>query len=184
MEADWEMEIGGRAPVIEPCWAGFVDLRRSRNSRRACRKPENFRLSPMRWCGSTPHTSPVWTAKCDVWQPDQIDPDELDAPEEEAVHAIACYIDLLPRRGSAMGHRPGREMACREVCARDCVTIPLAVAAALDLVIRQRAYVTAGREGPGDYRLSHRLRIETESEASAGSRVGTARFLRTSSIAR
>ena len=27
MEADWEFEVGGDAPVIEALWAGFVDLR-------------------------------------------------------------------------------------------------------------------------------------------------------------
>ena len=29
MEADWEVEIGGDAPVIDACWEGFVDLRRA-----------------------------------------------------------------------------------------------------------------------------------------------------------
>ena len=28
MEADWEFEVGGDAPVIDACWPGFVDLRR------------------------------------------------------------------------------------------------------------------------------------------------------------
>ena len=28
MEADWEVEVGGGAPVIDALWAGFVDLRR------------------------------------------------------------------------------------------------------------------------------------------------------------
>ena len=27
MEADWEVEIGGGAPVIDACWDGYVDLR-------------------------------------------------------------------------------------------------------------------------------------------------------------
>ena len=27
MEADWEVEVGGGAPVIEALWPGFVDLR-------------------------------------------------------------------------------------------------------------------------------------------------------------
>ena len=27
MEADWEVEVGGGAPVIEADWPGFVDLR-------------------------------------------------------------------------------------------------------------------------------------------------------------
>ena len=29
MEADWEFEVGGDAPVIEARWPGFVDLRRN-----------------------------------------------------------------------------------------------------------------------------------------------------------
>ena len=31
MEADWEVEIGGGAPVIDACWEGFVDLRETPN---------------------------------------------------------------------------------------------------------------------------------------------------------
>jgi hypothetical protein len=26
LEADWEVEIGSEAPVIDACWSGFVDL--------------------------------------------------------------------------------------------------------------------------------------------------------------
>jgi hypothetical protein len=29
MEADWEFEVGGDAPVIDALWPGFVDLRLS-----------------------------------------------------------------------------------------------------------------------------------------------------------
>jgi hypothetical protein len=27
LEADWEFEVGGDAPVIDALWPGFVDLR-------------------------------------------------------------------------------------------------------------------------------------------------------------
>ena len=30
MEADWEFEVGGEAPVIEASWEGFIDLRNLR----------------------------------------------------------------------------------------------------------------------------------------------------------
>ena len=44
--------------------------------------------------------SPVWTSKCDVWpvlDSNAFDAGELDAPQDEATHAWACYIDLLPK---------------------------------------------------------------------------------------
>src|SRR4051812_38986462 len=43
MEADWEFEIGGDAPVIEANWKGFVDL---------CAHPE--RVSELTECGELP----------------------------------------------------------------------------------------------------------------------------------
>ena len=43
MEADWEMEIGGSAPVIDAFWAGFEDLRRSPEMAGAL--PETKKLS-------------------------------------------------------------------------------------------------------------------------------------------
>jgi hypothetical protein len=41
-------------------------------------------------------SSPVWTAKCDVWPVETFDADELDADGEAAATALGCYIDLLP----------------------------------------------------------------------------------------
>lgn len=99
MEADWEVEIGGQAPVIEAQWTGFIDLRLA--PQRAWQLPEAARLPVLAdtLLRLNSSSSPVWTSKCDVWHPDTFDPDELDAPPGEGNCAIACYIDLLPRAG-------------------------------------------------------------------------------------
>jgi hypothetical protein len=115
MEADWEIEIGPEAPVIEAMWPGFVDLRRAperireiEEARRfpplaealiSLNRPESYSDSGI---GSdAASSSRVWTAKCDLWildpSLDPWDPDELDAASSESVAALACYIDLLGR---------------------------------------------------------------------------------------
>lgn len=96
MEVDWEIEIGGSAPVIDANWPGFVDLRA--NPERAPRLPETASVSALAdaLVRLNSPSSPVWTSKCEVWQPEIFDPDELDAPAGASNSAIACYIDLLP----------------------------------------------------------------------------------------
>jgi hypothetical protein len=78
--------------------------------------------------------SPVWTAKCDVWQVDAFDPDELDAPGEGTLQALGCYIDLLPT--SATQWQALNEVAnwCRSVCGR-LRAVPLR-SCRVDLVVR------------------------------------------------
>lgn len=117
MEADWEFEIGGEAPVIEAYWSGLVDLRA---------RPEQ--VSELSECGELPTladalvklnspNSPVWTSKTDVFVPEHNDADEMAASADEAVHAITCYVDLLPR-GEQMWNAPSEaERYCREICA-------------------------------------------------------------------
>ncbi len=97
MEADWEVEIGGDAPLIDAAWSGFVDLRTS--PLRIDEFSEVAQLPALRdaLLRLNASESPVWTAKCDVWQPDEFDPYEMDASAEDAKHPIACYVDLLPR---------------------------------------------------------------------------------------
>ena len=111
MEADWEVEIGGGAPIIDVCWDGFVDLRFDPRTRlgaflkQAQDLPESANLPTLaealvRLNGSR---SPVWTSKCDVWpvlDAADIDAGELDAPQEDAIVAWACYIDLVPHNES------------------------------------------------------------------------------------
>jgi hypothetical protein len=117
MEADWEVEIGGDAPVIQVRWSGFIDLRLS--PERAPQLPEAAQLpaladSLIRLNASS---SPVWTSKCDVWHPDTFDPDELDAPPGELNCFIACYIDLLPRADLRWLDPAQAVAACRTLCA-------------------------------------------------------------------
>ena len=109
MEADWEVEIGPGAPVIDACWEGLVDLQLSPE---LARKFPEAALLPglaealMQLNGSAGATG-VRTSKCDVWfVPDReaIDPYELDASPEEALCAWACYIDLVPESGRRWKH--------------------------------------------------------------------------------
>jgi hypothetical protein len=116
MEADWEFEIGGDAPVIEANWKGFVDL---------CAHPE--RVSELTECGELPALaealvrlnaadSLVRTSKVDVFIPERIDLDEIAASAGEAAHMIACYIDLLPREKRAWVNSETAERDCRQIC--------------------------------------------------------------------
>ncbi|HEV2214670.1 MAG TPA: hypothetical protein VGR64_05225, partial [Terracidiphilus sp.] len=62
--------------------------------------------------------SPVWTAKCDVWELAEFDPLELDAESENESVGAACYVDLLPcEPGKWTKHEDAAEW-CRQVCAQ------------------------------------------------------------------
>lgn len=135
MEADWEFEIGSDAPIIEADWDGFVDLRVETN--RASQLPETRQLPGLADALTSLNAlnSPVWTCKTDVFVPDQIDPDELDATSEEAAHALASYIDLLPCVDQRWDAPTKAEAACRELCAR-LRDVPMRHCR-VDLIIRQ-----------------------------------------------
>ena len=116
MEADWDFEIGGDAPIIDAHWSGFVDLRTH---------PE--RVSELYECRDFPALadalarlngadSPVWTSKTDVFTPDHFDPDEMDASIDETGNALACYIDLLPRTDKMWDSASKVERDCRRIC--------------------------------------------------------------------
>lgn len=118
MEADWEFEIGDGAPVIEAPWSGFIDLRT---------QPE--RVSELRECRGFPELadalvrlnatdSPVWSSKTDVFTPERIDPDEMDASPEESRYALSCYVDLL-LRGDQIWNSPSKaKVDCERICAK------------------------------------------------------------------
>ena len=153
MEADWEIEVGGDAPVIDADWAGMLDLRRSAEKARSL--PEVDQLSGLAEAlmQLNAKSSPVWTSKCDVWiNQEAFDADELDAPEGCA-HAMACYIDLLPggdSRWSEAAHAgEWCGLVCRELrgmtqrsCRLDLVvrTQPLGLHGAADLRPRVVAF--------------------------------------------
>ncbi|MGA7860094.1 MAG: hypothetical protein WCA11_19305 [Terracidiphilus sp.] len=146
MEADWEVEIGGGAHVIDALWPGFVDL---------CGNPE--RVVEVRETVPFPALgdalvrinatgSPVWTSKCDVWNVDEFDPDELDAPAESALGAKACYVDLLPRNDGQWPAVAEATEWCRKLCLR-IREVPLRCARA-DLIVRE-AVVSVEKMGLG-----------------------------------
>lgn len=138
MEADWEFEIGGDAPVIVTHWPGFVDLRVDPN--------RSFELAEARQLHGLADVlaqlngmdSPVWTCKTDVFDPGPVDPNELEATGDETKHVIACYVDLLMRSDQQWNSPLKAERACRVLCAR-LRNIPLK-RCRVDLVVR-RAHI-------------------------------------------
>lgn len=154
MEADWEFEVGGDAPVIEAGWPGFIDLRRF--PERALQLPEALELPAMAKALARLNGigSPVWTSKCDVWPVTDraaFDADELDAPPGCDTHAIACYVDLLARDDASRSDRqwpsPGRIADdCKQVCGL-LSAVPLQCCR-VDLVIR-RAFIAPDRTSLG-----------------------------------
>lgn len=138
MEADWEFEVGGDAPVMEARWDGFVDLQRY--PERAGHLPEaaQFRALGEALAKLNATDSPVWTSKCDYWphlEAGEFDPDELDAPPGCTTHATGCFIDLLPKSGQQWALPEMAEKACRRVCGL-LIAAPLRCCRA-DLVIRR-----------------------------------------------
>jgi hypothetical protein len=116
MEADWEIEVGGDAPILETCWPGFIDLGQAPG--RVGELPEVARFPALAEALSSLNApgSPVWTSKCDVWEPDTFDSDELDAVSSDASHVIACYIDVLP---AGVSRWPSPDPAiewCKQLC--------------------------------------------------------------------
>jgi len=135
MEADWEIEIGGDAPIIEAHWAGFVDLRL--DPRRAATLPEASALPALvdALVRLNAVGSPVWTSKCDVWEPAGFDPDEMDAPPGKGALALACYIDVLPQTGRQWCLPAHAVFACQALCRR-LRAVPL-LSCRADLVVRR-----------------------------------------------
>lgn len=179
MEADWEFEIGGDAPVIEAYWAGFVNLR-----------DEPARVGEIAEAEMLPGLaaalqylnqpgSPVWSCKSDVFVPEQIDADEVAASGDEAKFAIACYIDLLRRSDQEWMVPLNAEEDCRKLCAR-MREIPLR-RCRVDLVVRRAlvgdanelgvtAYLTACGQTSTDAnaRLAESLKAFAQLIAGAG----------------
>jgi hypothetical protein len=131
MEADWEVEVGGGAPVIDALWAGFIDLRRQPERIGEIAEAEKFpALGPLlQWLNSP--GSPVWTAKCDLWEPVETG----EATEDDLPAALAIYVDLLPCAGSVFSQWQQAEAFCRKWVAR---LAQLTMAdCSVELVVRQ-----------------------------------------------
>ena len=143
MQADWEVEIGPGAPIIEGQWPGFVDIRQHPNQARDLPEAAQFPALAGALIQLNAHGSPVWTSKCDLWPLTNpaganlaaFDPDELDAPPAAALHALACYIDLLPRSDQQWTFPAMAVASCKYWCDR-LQTIPLRCCRA-DFIVRR-----------------------------------------------
>jgi hypothetical protein len=146
LEADWEFEIGADAPVVDAAWSGFLDLRRQPDC--VFQLTEAVRLPALAdaLVRLNATSSGFWTAKCDIWEPDSIDPDEFDAPSEAGACAIACYIDLLPANEPTWSTLDLAADWCRTLCTA-LRTHPLRQSRA-DLIIR-RAFLAPDLTGLG-----------------------------------
>jgi hypothetical protein len=141
MEADWEIQLGGGAPVIEANWSGFVDLRP--HPERAALLPEAVAFPALAEAlfMLNAGTSPVWTSKSDVWpvlDVSDLDGDELNAPPESVAHGFVCYIDLLPQ----VSYHWTTHIDVAEYCKRACRhlrAVPLRCCRA-DFVIRYAVF--------------------------------------------
>ena len=116
MECDWEIEIAPDAPVIDAVWEGYLDLRA--NPQRVKYIGETAQLPALAevLVRLNSASSPVWTAKCDVWPLEIFDPDELEADRNTANSALGCYIDILPSRTQPWSTLDSIANWCRRLC--------------------------------------------------------------------
>lgn len=136
MEADWEVEIGPSAPLIEGNWPGFLDLRQSPNEVNQLSETQQLiGLAAALNILNLPD-SPVWTSKCDVWTvaPGEFDGDELDADPSSAHCAMACYIDLLPSNDEEWSLPEKAIASCEWLCS--CLRQVALSNCRVDLIVR------------------------------------------------
>jgi hypothetical protein len=162
MEADWEVEIGGGAPVIEAEWSGSAGLSGSSGYIDLRSKPARIveiaeaaafpQLGTLLLALNAEH-SPLWTSKCDLWEP------------EPAV--LASYVDMLPREGKVFASWQLAEAFCREYVARLAKITPseFSPGCSIDLVIRQAVAGDAEGFGVTAY-LSARAACRSDAEAA------------------
>jgi len=101
MDVDWEVEIGGDAPIIEAQWPGLIDLRTHPERVKEIRETIIFPPLEGLLLALNSERSPVWTSKCDAWEPTS--------------EALACYIDMIPREEHLYADWKALEMFCRKL---------------------------------------------------------------------
>jgi hypothetical protein len=146
MEADWEIEIGENAPVMVASWEGFIDLLQNPDQIGQITEIEFF--APLRQflMSLNSDASPVWTAKCDLWAPEEFDPYEFEADPESTHKAFACYVDLFSR-GKLDWIAPNHIVRwCASFCTK-LHDLPLK-SSRIDLIVR-RAVFGPGQTGFG-----------------------------------
>lgn len=118
METDWEVEIADDAPIIDAAWSGYLDLRSQPDRVNDIAEVAQLPALGRALLRLNSPDSPVWTAKCDVWQIDSIDPDEMNTDLSGSGTGIACYLDLLPAEPNMWITVEGITVWCRELCLR------------------------------------------------------------------
>lgn len=138
MECDWEIEIGGDAPVIHAGWPGFVDLRHAPHRVHDLLEVRDLPLLAQILHQFNNTDSNVLTTKCDFWpslSPQEFDPDEMDAAPGLSSFGAACYIDLLPGPRNRWPSIQVAETVCKQWCAR--LRTAALRSCRVDLVIRR-----------------------------------------------
>ena len=72
----------------------------------------------MLWCASMRPSRRCGLPNPTSGNPEEFDPDELDAPAEAGKYAIACYVDLLPRNDRQWQTPDEAIAAAKAICAR------------------------------------------------------------------
>jgi hypothetical protein len=124
MEADWEFEVGGDAPVIDARWAGFQDLQSAPGAAWKLAEVRELPALGVVLERLNAGSSAVWTSKCDFYpelQAVEFDADEMDAEEfgvggGSCAEAVACYIDMLAKAAGGWSEPRMVEAVCRQVC--------------------------------------------------------------------
>ncbi|HWA96772.1 MAG TPA: hypothetical protein VG844_19410 [Terracidiphilus sp.] len=123
MQADWELEVGVDAPVIDTAWTGHVDLRTEPNRAHQLLEAIAFPALAEILILLNSAASPVRTSKCDIWPIENleaihIDRFDLEAGEEETSSLLGCYIDILPRNEDRWNQPAHVEQIAKSLCAR------------------------------------------------------------------
>jgi hypothetical protein len=143
MEADFEVQVGGGAPVIEALWPGFVDLCHSPKRVYEISEAAVFPALAQALLALNGVDAPLWTAKCDLWDPHAAEVEAIEPGQSFSLQdhhtALACYIDLLPRASLVFANWKDAENLCRWWVARLDEEEPRGPThnATLDLVVRQ-----------------------------------------------
>jgi hypothetical protein len=148
MEADWEIEIGGDAPLIDAAWSGLIDLRVWPDRVNEVSECAEFPALGQALLILNGAHSPVWSSKCDFWVVEnfsEFDRDEFAASTRDTC-AVSCYIDLMARDENAWDESERAVEFCRETTEK-LHGVALRVAR-VELVIR-RAFLSENRQTTG-----------------------------------
>ncbi len=98
MEADWSVEIGGDAAVIETGWPGWIDIAQDRKRIALLDEVLNFPALGQAMENILSAKSRFLPTKCDFWRSDEpVDPYEFDAQPGTHHTSANCSLDLLPQ---------------------------------------------------------------------------------------